>query len=571
MIIWFMMPIVAIFFLALYVLFIYFRARRNQIVFKNQQRALNRKVFELSFMSSLSQQIGYSLSIKTIAETIALSAPQLTDLTTVSYALIQNEVIVLKDFLKVGAQGTFLHEIERIMLAGMNAIDEKVMTYARTRLPNQLLTEEYTVLPFDLVPRSYFNIPLFLDDTFVGMITVASHKAHMYEEEDMNIVYKIVAQAEQAFIKLRQVILTEHEKVSSLLKDLPAGVIQFTFEDNVFNISFINRAASELLALSENPEIEEIFNNMGAIHFTESLKKVLQEKKPVSVQDIQINKKYCNVIFNPVFLHQSNSMVGISVVFEDVTFQKTLQIARQNFTDMVVHELRAPLTSIKGASSLLLNSEMKHEDFVNMVHLIHTSSNQMIDDVGQLLDAAKIEQGRFEIHKDKGDINKIISEKTELFSSIAGEKHISIHATPDASIGEFFLDTARVGQVINNLISNSIKYTHEGGSITVKSALEAGFVKVSVNDTGIGIPEEKKGMLFGKYGQVHPELLSKGTGLGLYISKAIVTSHGGKIWVDSTQGIGTTISFTIPFATTEEKTAPLPPVPAPPQPQKIVN
>src|SRR5690242_20614937 len=99
---WLFLPLALVILAVFYVLFNYFRARRDQNALKIQQRALNRRLFELSFMNSLSDQIGYSLSIKTIAETIALSAPKLTDLTTVSYALIQNNIIVLKDFLKVG-------------------------------------------------------------------------------------------------------------------------------------------------------------------------------------------------------------------------------------------------------------------------------------------------------------------------------------------------------------------------------------------------------------------------------------------------------------------------------------
>lgn len=236
--------------------------------------------------------------------------------------------------------------------------------------------------------------------------------------------------------------------------------------------------------------------------------------------------------------------------------ERKLEKVREDYTDMMVHELRAPLTAIRGGAALILSNTLPPEEREKMPRIILDSANDMLSTVSDFLDIAKIDAGHFVLTKAKADLVKVIEEHLEIFSGPAGEKNITLNFDKNISIPEFFFDPVRVGQVINNLISNSIKFTNEGGKIDIKIALQTepsgqeqnGPILVTVVDNGIGIADSKKPILFTKFGQIsHIDGRGPSSGLGLYISKEIVTAHGGKIWLESEEGKGTSAYFTLPI------------------------
>jgi len=231
---------------------------------------------------------------------------------------------------------------------------------------------------------------------------------------------------------------------------------------------------------------------------------------------------------------------------------------KEDFTNVMVHELRSPLTAIKASSELLIAppGPLSEEEKNKIIGMIAEQARKMLDEVALILDAAKLEAGLFTIQKIPSDLKRVIAERVQIFQAAAHEKFITVDMTIDPSIPTFSFDPIHVGQVINNLISNSLKFTSSGGTIRITAKPAIGSVVISVSDTGAGIPKDKQHLLFSKFTQLSgAQHGSVGTGLGLYIVKGVVEAHGGTVSLESEEGRGTTITVTLPMDTANKTTA----------------
>ena len=220
-----------------------------------------------------------------------------------------------------------------------------------------------------------------------------------------------------------------------------------------------------------------------------------------------------------------------------------------DFLPMVVHELRAPLSVIRGAADLLIKSTdgLNAEQIHTLLNQIKTSSSSLLKMVGDILDVSKMEGGKFQINKTFGVIEDVLREECSYFESLAKVKKISLNCPNAEDIPSFSFDPERVKQVLNNLLSNAIKFTPEGGIVSVTAKKDDGLVRLEVCDTGVGIPNKDRPLLFQKFFQASNQdgVTEKGTGLGLVIAKGIVEAHGGKIWIEDNKPQGCKFIFTL--------------------------
>lgn len=224
---------------------------------------------------------------------------------------------------------------------------------------------------------------------------------------------------------------------------------------------------------------------------------------------------------------------------------------REEFIGLMVHELRAPLSIIHSSADILMRhkavlSETKKDQLINEVKI---ASEGMLDIVNDLLDTSKISSGRFEVTKEANDIREVVNAQVSLFSDFAGiSGHVFKVEISDRVPQTILFDKERIAHVLGNLISNAIKFS-EGGEILIRVNLFDGYVKISVQDFGVGIEEERQVELFHKFKQVSKPVDSKqkGTGLGLVIAKGIVELHGGDIGIISKKNEGSTFWFTLPL------------------------
>lgn len=538
---------------------------------KQRQKILHQD-FELSILNKAQQDIYNIFNLKDVLHSIVLRLEDLFEASTVSYAIISNNKIDIKTFTQEDVGIEFTRQVKEALLKAIFILDRNAMKSLvyenvsegagnrRKKENNQHIQKLNIHLSKKGIPdlalenklyflNSYFNIPLFIGDKLVGLINISSKNKDQYTEEDMTVLYKTISRLGQAIAKVNNLVKSEKGKLESMLLSIPVGAIKLLFEDNGLKFTYMNSAARNFLNLDKKATTIHIISSFGkSIDLIKELKNVLNTKKDVVLNNVLVNEKFFKVILSPIF--EEESITGISVTMEDVTFEKHLQVIHDNFTNMVVHELRAPLVSIKGAAQLLSSSTLNKDDTEKMLKILQDSVNAMLDEIGQLLDAAKIDAGGFMIIKDIANINEVVKEKIDAFNYLAKERNITIDTSLENAIPEFEFDRVRMGQVVNNLLSNSLKFTNTGGKIEVDTRKNDGSVTVTVKDNGIGIPQEQQSSLFTRYAQASGVFRKDSTGLGLYISKGIVKSHGGRIWLESVEGKGTTVSFTIPILNT---------------------
>ncbi|MEW6670027.1 MAG: HAMP domain-containing sensor histidine kinase [Thermodesulfobacteriota bacterium] len=226
---------------------------------------------------------------------------------------------------------------------------------------------------------------------------------------------------------------------------------------------------------------------------------------------------------------------------------------KQDFISHVSHQLRTPLAAIQSASGLLLEgiaagSEEKRRELLG---IIREESQRLIQEVNRILDISRMEAGMMEYRIGSGELQPLVQKMVLKLAPIAFRKGIDLELTPLPDLPSVAMDEERVAQVLENLIGNALKFTPRGGKVTVRTSCGEGdrSVRVSVSDTGRGIPRESLEKVFDKFKQVGPgKGRTGGTGLGLAIARWIITDHGGNIWAESEPGKGSTFTFTLPSA-----------------------
>ncbi len=229
-----------------------------------------------------------------------------------------------------------------------------------------------------------------------------------------------------------------------------------------------------------------------------------------------------------------------------------LQRANQHKAEFLAnmsHELRTPLNSILGFSQLLLEGDggVLTGDQRQDVDIIAQNGQHLLALINDLLDISKLEAGKAQLHRGEVEVEPLISECVESVRSLAKTKRLDLSASISAEVGRVFADGPKLKQVLLNLLGNAIKFT-EAGSVRITAERQGAELRVSVRDTGIGVPVEDAERIFESFQQGKSGISGKyqGTGLGLAICRQLVEMHGGRIWVKSTAGQGSTFTFTIP-------------------------
>ncbi len=577
----------------LYVLlaiFSYLWIRRVNREVAMKELEVKHQMYELAILKEISDRIGYSLNIQKILDVIAGSLNQFLEYSIASYMLIGPEKILFKADLERSVSPRFLMEVKERMIKALSALLGRDMSLS---VVEETLTGAIILETVDEPMRSYFNIPLVIKDELVGVLTVAHTKAGLYKEEEMAILYKIVAQASLAVTKLEDVIKTEQGKIAAMLESMVEGVVMTDID---YRIVAANPSAKRIIEydVSGSPTIFDFIDGLkGVIDIKSKLEEVIKLDKIITVEDMVLHDKYYQVIISPVKSSTGTirgQVLGGAVIFHDITHEKEAMKMRNDFTSMMVHELRSPLGNIRKISELMkdpktLADRKASSEYVSM---LYDSSSAMLDLVNDLLDVARLEADKFTVDKHPENIKSITSDRVKFFDINARGAGVEIKSLTSTGVPDSVdIDTKRIAQVLNNLLSNGIKYTPRGGTVTAmcflhkkgeiidSEAAQLGLpwvdtstassgsmqasgdlnlipdsVVVAVTDTGEGITRENMGKLWNKFIQFESSARQKdheGTGLGLVIVKGIVEAHGGTVGVGSKIGHGSTFYFTIPL------------------------
>ena len=224
------------------------------------------------------------------------------------------------------------------------------------------------------------------------------------------------------------------------------------------------------------------------------------------------------------------------VTLQDMTPLEEMERLRAEFLGMVSHELRTPLTSIKGSAATLTEaaSDLDPAEMLQFFRIIVEQADYMRDLIGDLLDVARIETGELSVAPAPAEVATLVDEARSRFQSGGGGNNLRIDLSPELPL--VMADGRRIIQVLNNLLTNAARYSHEASAIGVSAVREGYHVAVTVTDEGRGIAAERLPHLFRKFSRIDGEDRGRdiaGSGLGLAICKGIVEAHGGRIWAES--------------------------------------
>ena len=251
----------------------------------------------------------------------------------------------------------------------------------------------------------------------------------------------------------------------------------------------------------------------------------------------------------------SGEIESLTLVARDITRRKRIDLAKSEVISAVAHELRSPLTSVKGFTSTLLHRWDRFDDETkkHLLVTIESDADRVTRLIGELLDVSRIEAGRLQLRRHPIDVTAIAQKVAGRLAPTTDTHKVLTHLSAD--FPKVNADPDKIEQVLTNLVENAIKHT-ESGTVTVTAVVEADKARVSVADEGEGIPREHRLAVFGKFYRRGGRAGSpSGTGLGLYISKGLVEAHGGRIWVEEAPAGGAVFVFTLPVAPGETEVA----------------
>lgn len=518
-----------------------------------QEKNLDEKHYEVSVSKELQDRLGYEFSAEQIVSVVIGNLRSLFSFTSASYVILKQHHISYTAY----SEEQTSHQYQK-------QVKERLFTSLATLgLTNVSQVEEsYTGITSDDTGSktigSYFHVPLYMNSQLIGIVSITSKQPLNFTRTQMQLVFHTLRHALAALSNFDHVLSTEKEKLMSMIVSLPDGVFMLNLNRELM---VINQAAREFLMLTNpQPSIIDIFSTIPRVYeFGGKIDEAIVKNKRIDIPEMQLGEKIFQVAITPVLNPQRVSapspvwkeppVMGVAVLFHDITLEKSIAKLKEDFTNIMVHELRSPLTAIKAAAQLLVldDEKLKKEEKDKILHLIDEQAKKLLDEIGLILDAAKLESGMFQIHKSKGDVKALVDEKVTFYKAQAESKKIELVADIAHDIPLINFDQTYIGQVLNNLISNSMKFTPLGGKIIIRAIKEEKYIRLSVSDNGMGIAKDKQKLLFKRFQQVHNQNATAGTGLGLYIVKGIIEAHGGQILLESELGHGTTISFTLPI------------------------
>ncbi len=558
------------------IIFIYIENRRIRHRLEGKEHEMQRRMYEVSILKELGDRIGYSLNVQKIVDVITGSLRNLLDYSTVSYLILGEEGrIIFHCVVEESINKKFIEEVKNGMVTSlstlsgrelkMDDIDESI---------SGTITDETN--KHDV--KSFFNVPVVINDQPVGLLNISSTKDGLYKEEEMTILYTIMKQASTAVSKLENILNQEKGKLNSMVESMADGVVMV---DTRNRLLVINPAAKEMLEIDKaQPSIFDILDTLSSkMDLRTKIEESIRTDKLAVEEQLKIDTKVLRVLISPV-KDAANEPLGAVVLFHDITKEKAIEKMRDDFTSMMVHELRSPLTGIRSIANLLREEKIKNEQkkYQEFIELIVSNSASMLDLVNDLLDVAKLEAGKFQILRKDTNLVDVIKVRVQSFSSLADETKLVLESKTQENLPHMQLDENKIGQVLNNFISNSIKFTKQGKILVSAFVLKKGEsiaskvatlgmmwpgikeidnsedqMILAVTDTGMGIPTDQLDKLFNKFTQLEHTAMSekKGTGLGLVISKGIAEAHGGTIGVFSEVDKGSTFYCSLPMTQTQ--------------------
>ena len=344
-------------------------------------------------------------------------------------------------------------------------------------------------------------------------------------------------------------VSTQKNQIETILLHMTDGIIAFNMEGEII---LINPAAKKFLSIRpEDITFDDIF---AKFHLGINMEKIIYLENWTSTeQRIQVEDKYMNVFFAP-FKNESDRPNGVIAVIQDITEHVKLDNMRKEFVADVSHELKTPITSIMGYADTLLETDHDKAIETKFLGVISSEAKRMSKLVTDLLSLSRFDSNKTNIVKEEFDLGELAKKCQEKLQIEIDKKHLQVHCLVTANVPPVYAEKDGIERVIINILSNSIKYTNENGTINIYVGFVYNDAYIKFIDTGIGIPEEDLERIFERFYRVDKARTREmgGTGLGLSIAKEILDRNNGTIDIKSKLGEGTEVVIRIPTKTTSK-------------------
>ncbi|GAC1469174.1 MAG: hypothetical protein PVS3B1_23730 [Ktedonobacteraceae bacterium] len=433
---------------------------------------------------------------------------------------------------------------------------------------------------------SCLNIPLTVENRIIGMLSLFDEKMGTFDANSLQLTTMI---ADYAAVALENVRLHEREnalwreaelermRLELIIGSMAEGLL---ITDAKGSITSLNKSGEQLLAealidLTPGVPLRKIAET-STIPWISRLGDIIAQAlagNTVKSQELVAGEAEGRVpltlSISAAPLHDANEFpsrpLGVVAVLNDITSNKQVERLKDDFVSVVSHELRTPLTAIKGYTQHLARrierrlrklradpentipaAELPESYDLRSLNIVQSQTEHLERLVNDLLDLSQVQWGQLNLHCEPFFLADLLTESVRSVQASAEQHHISLDIKADNT--NVVADRARIGQVVGNILDNAVKYSPNGGQVSVSLQEQGDQYLVSISDQGMGVSPEQFDHIFERFYRIHNTASQhfSGIGLGLYVAKAIIDRHGGSIWLASNPDTGSTFHFTLP-------------------------
>ncbi|MCE5313835.1 MAG: ATP-binding protein [Armatimonadota bacterium] len=393
----------------------------------------------------------------------------------------------------------------------------------------------------------------------IGVMHVFNKRyGNVFIQEDVNLLDRLSRNAASviASAQMYREVVKEKEELEHVIESVYAGIIMV---HNSGRLMQVNPSARDMLGVDQDAKLigdyrDAIENDVVREVISKAFQETSEVQEEISLPDFKSDEEGAERFFQvqtAAVKSEDQANIGIVAIFNDITDIRAIERMKTAFVSTVSHELRTPLTSIKGFISTLLQDTEGFYD-ADTIHEFYTIIDQECDRltrlISDLLNVSRIEAGRA-LDLNPVPVNpKEAAERVVAVQRSYTTKH-QIELDVDEDMPMIVADEDKFVQILTNLTNNAIKYSPNGGTVTVRGRKLDGMIRMSVDDQGMGIPKEHLSKVFDRFHRIDNRDTRKvgGTGIGLYLVKHFVEAHGGRIWVESEVGVGSQFIFEVPL------------------------
>jgi PAS domain S-box-containing protein len=494
---------------------------------------------------SLSQQLARTGSLlateldpEAVLEAVVAEAITLLDVDTAALAALDGDQLVVTAALGDGAEQALGARSAATGWVAGDVVQSRAPVAYEDAATKEALAESDALLA--LGHRAYLGVPLSgREGSLHGVLSVYTRVPRAWREEEIQALVALAANASVALsnAELYQRVAVEREQSVAILSNIADGIVAVDREGEVV---LWNRAAEEITGV---PASEAIGRTPARV-----LQRDLESEGGSANRLVAIPRGDQDVwlsLSEAVMRDPSGAVAGRIFAFRDISAEHAVEQMKSDFVSTVSVELRTPLTSIYGFAQTLLREDVAFSDEERRTFLdfIARESERLTAIVDALLNVARLDTGDLSVTLERTDVGAVVHEvvraaeattDTHLFAAEVDTNGVAAQADPE-----------KLRQVLDQLVSNAVKYSPGGGTVTLSARLRDDAVEVAVEDEGVGIPASERARIFSKFYKAGG---GQGTGLGLFIAQGLVREMGGTMWVDSEEGQGSRFAFELPLA-----------------------